>query len=750
MKQIPMTSSQQEDFFDEETIDLRHYWRVLMRFKWGIAGLGLLSAVTTALVMINADNIYQSSATLLIESNKPNITSIEDIYGIDTQSREYFGTQFELLKNRSLAERVIQELNLTTHPDFVSQEEGGFNLRAFLSAQLSSLFPSLFPSDRSEAAVQANAEQVLLSGVLNQFNGRLTISPIRGTDLVNIVFESTDPQLAADMANSLANAYIENNLEQRLASTQLASNWMSERLTGLKDALDTSEQRLQGFLETEQLVNIEGVAALNIQELDELTTQNSEARRGRSEAETVYLQIQQMQGSTSTSELLSIPAVLNHPAMARVRDNMDELEQEIADLSQRYGRRHPRMIALNSQLVEVQRTLERQVQQVLGSIENDYRTAVDNERVTEQRLDQAKLEFQDVNRKGFELRELEREVDTNRQLYDMFFTRQRETDQTDDFQATNALVVDPAVPAIQPSKPNRSLMTLIALAAGLMFGVMLAFLRDMLDNTVHSPAEIEERLETTTLGVIPLAEHAKRGAKKDHLAYLGIAEDSHSNFSESLRTIRTGIMLSSLDEPYKLIEVTSSVPNEGKTTVAINLATVLGQMKRTLLIDTDLRRPSLAKSLGVDPHAPGLTNLIAGAAELKDCIFTNKVGGFAYLAGGQVVANPLELLASKRFASLIEKLKETFDYIILDTPPTQAVSDALVLGSMADATVYVVKADSTPINVIKTGLARLRYANANIVGITLNQVDTKKQADYYHGGYYDSYGYSGKHAPQQA
>lgn len=747
MNQNPLINSRQEDFFDEETIDLRHYWRVLMRFKWGIAGLGLLSAVIAALVMINADNIYESSATLLIESNKPNITSIEDIYGIDAQSREYFSTQFELLKNRNLAERVIRDLNLTSNPEFVPEQESGFSLspRAFISGLLS--------SGNQAAGIRVSAEQVLLSGVLKKFNAQLSISPVRSTDLVNIVFESTDPQLAADVANRLANAYIESNLEQRLASTQLASNWMSERLTGLKDALDASEQRLQGFLETEQLVNIEGVAALNIQELDELTTQNSEARRARSEAETVYRQIQQVQGSTSTTEeLLSIPAVLNHPAMARVRDNMDEVEQEIADLSQRYGRRHPRMIALNSQLVEVQRTLERQVQQVLGSIENDYRTAVDNERVTEQRLDQAKLEFQDVNRKGFALGELEREVDTNRQLYDMFFTRQRETDQTDGFQATNAIVVDPAVPAIQPSKPNRSLVTLVALAAGLMFGVMLAFLRDMLDNTVHSPAEIEERLEAATLGVVPFVKENKATAKKGRLAYLGFQENSQSSFSEALRTIRTGIMLSSLDEPYKLIEVTSSIPNEGKTTVSINLASVLGQMKRTLLIDGDLRRPSLAKSLGLDPHAPGLTNVMAGTAELKDCVHANKEGNFAFLASGQMVISPLELVSSKKFKDLLDKLKETFDYIIIDTPPAQAVSDALVVGSMADATVYVVKADSTPINVVKTGLSRLRYANANIIGIALNQVDMDKQSNYYyHGGYYDSYGYSGgKGSPQGA
>lgn len=743
MNRNPAAMPQQEDYFlEEETIDLRHYWRVLMRFKWGILGLGFLTALVTALVLITKDDIYEATATLLIESNQPNITTIEQLYGIEAQSREYYNTQFELLRNRLLAERVIREMNLLSHPEFVPPvEEAGFSLTGFLRG--------LLPVGDEGEALPVSAEvarQQLLSRVVSRFDSRLTVTPVRNTDLVNIVFESTDPRLAADLANTLANAYIENNLEQRLAATQQASAWMSERLSDLKDSLDAAEKRLQDFREAENLVDIEGSAALNIQELDELTTQNNDARRRLSEAETFYRQVQSLEGA-STEELLSIPAVLNHPLLARVVSSLNDVDQQLADLSRRYGRNHPRMIALNAQKEEITRNLASQVQQVVRTIETDYRTAVDNERLTGRRLEAAKLAYQDVNRKGFELRELQREVDTNRQLYDMFFTRLRETDQADGFQAVNALIVDPAVPALSPSKPRRSLITAIALMAGLMAGVMLAFLRDMLDNTVHSPAEIEERLEATTLGIIPFAKdnlaHARN--KHDKTAYLGFQIDSRSNFSEAFRTIRTGLMLSALDQPYKLIGVTSSVPNEGKTTVSVNLASVLGQMKKTLLIDADMRRPLLARSLGLDAHAPGLSNIIAGTAEVKDCIIQHKEGNFYLLPCGQMVANPLELISSNRFRNFLEKLKENFEYIVIDTPPTQAVSDALMIGSITDATVYVVKADSTPINVIKTGLNRLRYANANIIGIALNQVDTEKQSYYpYYGGYYDDYGYSGK------
>lgn len=723
---------------DDDSIDLRHYWRVLMRFKWGIIGIGLLSAVVTALVLMGMDDIYESRATLLIESNQPRMATIEELYGMQSQTREYYSTQFELLKNRTLAERVINELNLRGHRDFQPAEPSGFSLKAFIK----DLLPA---AEQPVAASLVSAEEREQARLLNVFNNKLTISPVRNTNLAHVVFESTDPQTAASVANTLSNAYIESYLEQRLSATQQASSWMTDRLTGLKSSLDQSEGQLQAFLEREGLVDIQGAAGvLNVQVLDELTTQNNEARRRRAEAETIYQQIQQLRNATG-EQLLAVPAILNHQTLQELRSSLNEVDRQIADLSQRYARRHPRMIALNSQRVEVVGNMQRQAQQLVSSIETEYQTAVSNERLTQQRLDEAKVEYQDVSRKAVQMRELQREVETNRQLYETFFTRLRETDETDGFKATPAIIVDPAIPAVQPSKPRRSLITAIALLAGLMLGTMLAFLRDMLDNTLHSPADIEERLHSTTLGLVPMVKDNKIDTGNDKRAYMGFLDDSHSSFSESFRTIRTSLILSSIQQPYKLIAVTSSVPNEGKTTVAFNLAAALGQMKKTLLVDADMRRPSLGRSMGHSNSSPGLSNYIAGTAELKECVYTHKAGNFAYMPGGHIVPNPLELLSAPRFEQLLQKLGSTFDYIIIDTPPTQAVSDALILGSMSDAVVYVVKADTTPINAVKSGLNRLRYANANVVGVILNQVDTDKQsAYYYHGGYYDTYGYSSK------
>jgi len=733
-----------ESRVEEEVIDLRHYWRVLMRFRISIIAWTLSAAFVTAIIVSLQNDIYSAEAVLLIEGNQTQITSIQQIYGVDSQEQEYYATQHELLKNRTLAEKVIQDLNLVENREFTP--EGRPIFRQFLShaaEETGRLLSFLTPwSDSSSGDQEMSAafrDQVLLANVLSGFNRRLAIEPVRNTQLVKIRFEANDPQLAADVANQLAFVYIEDNLNQRLAATQTANNWLSERLDGLRSTLEDSELRLQEYLEQEQLlVNIGTVTSLNEQELDELTTQSIEARRRSADAEAVYRQVQQLR-DRSTDELMSIPAILNHPSVQEVRENLDQINREISELSKRYGRNHPRMIALVSQQVTTDSDLSRQVRQVHASIENEYLSAQESERSSLARLDESKNQLQGINRNNFTLHELQREVETNKQLYDMFFTRIRETDETDSFQDTNAVVVDPAIAAIYPSKPRRPLIVMVATVIGLLFGLALALFKDMLDNTVKTPADVEERLHAELLGVVPL-EKETRPRQDRKLAFLGFNKTNNTGFTESLRTIRTGIALSSIENPHKVIAVTSSVMNEGKTTVAANLAAAMGQVGKTLLIDADIRKPSVANSIWLNPNPPGLSNLVADGIGVKDnCIHPWHKGGVDVLPAGQHVSNPLELLASKKFSEILDHLQGQYETIIIDTPPVNFVSDALVIGT-GKAVVYVVKSRSTSINSIQSGLSRLRNAQANIVGVVLNQVDTSKLSYYgedeYYGGYY--------------
>ena len=755
--------------------DLMHYWHLFWGTKFFIAGMGILLAIPVAVYMSGLQSVYESTASLLVDPNQmSNVSPIDTYYGVDTRSNNYYNTQYELLRSRNMAERVIRRLNLLEHPEFVPQPEPEGAEPAeppFWKAYI----PAAVQDFLDERQIQAAAaeipdepvpEGVVLNRVLNSFGNRLRVAPAPGTSIVRVSFQATDPELAADVANEVARTYIESNLEQRISSTEQASQWLSQRVSSLSETLRQSQQRLQNFLETEELVDVGGVSTLSAQELDELNRQAIEAQRRRIELENQYLQIQMME-DPGTADLLAFPFILNHPLVQQARQSADQVEQEIAELSARYGRNHPQMISRMNEQERLQVSLRQTIQQLVDTIGSEYRAAVRTEESTQARLERSKEQQQGINRKVFELRELEREVETNQQLYDMFFTRVRETQETDDLMTTNATIVDPAVPAAYPVGPQRRRAVMLALMAGLMLGGGLVLLRDMLDSSLKNHNDVEQKLKAVVLGIVPLVRPDKKSRKKDkdykkenrekdkqyggrdggnNSAYLGFLKDKRSAFSESFRTIRTSITLSSLDKPYKVISVTSTVPGEGKTTTSINLASAMGQVGEVLLIETDLRRPTFSTSIYLPKDSPGLSNYLAGSNPLDACLYPLKSSGITIMPAGHYVPNPLELLSSNKFKTLLQELGERYDQIILDAPPAMAVSDSLVLGTLSDAVVYVVQADKTPAKMARRQLTRLNKANINVIGVVLNQVDVEKSSDY--GGYYDSYGYSEE--PQSA
>lgn len=328
-------------------------------------------------------------------------------------------------------------------------------------------------------------------------------------------------------------------------------------------------------------------------------------------------------------------------------------------------------------------------------------------------------------------------MDTNRALYDTFLTRLKETAATSDLETVNARVVDAATVPNQPIKPKKGLIVVLAIFLAGLVGVGLSLLLEMLNNTFKGTDDVENKLNLPVLGILPLVK------KKDRKEVAHLFEsDKNKAFSESIRTIRTSVVLSGIDKPHKVIVVTSSVPGEGKSTVAANLAIAMGQMEKVILIDADMRRPTLAKNFDFAVGTPGLANVIAGTAGLKESI--QKINGVDMLSAGAVPPNPLELLSSERFVALIERLKTVYDRIVIDSPPTQAVSDALMLGNLADALIYVIKSDDTAIPLAVKGVGQLLQSNAPVTGVVLNQVDMEKakKHGYNYGGYYDYYGYS--------
>jgi len=393
---------------------------------------------------------------------------------------------------------------------------------------------------------------------------------------------------------------------------------------------------------------------------------------------------------------------------------MVDARAKYSELSKRYGARHPKMIAARSELEASKRELSR-----------------------------GKTRIQSIGRKEVQLRELQRQVDSNRQLYDTFLSRLKEASQAVDLQAANARVSDPAVAPIAPFKPKKRLILALAFFASLMMGVLLAFLHEALDKTIKRADEIEAKLGLPLLGILPLIKSNRKNRSSQAFAML---DENQASYAEAMRTIRTGLVLSSLDNPHKVILVTSSIPGEGKTTVATNLAAAMATMEKVLLIGADLRRPQLERAIGMDGKQAGMSDILAETAELRDCMYRVEKANFDVLPCGQIPPNPLEMLSSERFARLLGLLEQAYDRIIIDSPPVQAVSDSLVLSRYAKAVVYVVEADNTHEHAVINGIKRLRDQQAPLAGVVLNKVDVAnaKKYGYDYTGYYDHYGYSEK------
>ena len=398
------------------------------------------------------------------------------------------------------------------------------------------------------------------------------------------------------------------------------------------------------------------------------------------------------------------------------------------------------MIQAKSDYEAAKQNTQREIDIVIAGLGKEYEAARANEASVERAVAQSKSDIQGINRKEFQLGVLERDVAQNRNLYDMFVNRLKETSAAGDLQATVARVIDPALPPTGPFAPNRMQAVMIAAFATLAIASIMAVLLDRLTNTLNSTADVENRLGVPALGVL---QKIKGFTRKGFVSELAFFNDTQSTFAEAVRTVRTSVLMSSLDEPHKVVVITSSVPEEGKTTLSFNLACALGQVKKVLLIDGDLRRPKIGKLVGRDARQPGLADLVAGQAQVSQCVFFDERAGIHLLASGTVPPNPLELLSSKRFEDVVTKLREAFDIILIDSAPLQLVSDALVLSRFSSSVVYVVKADSTPYQVAQNGLKKLRRVDASVLGVVLNQLDIERAEKYYgeYSGYKSYRGY---------
>lgn len=711
----------------DSEIDLLEYWRSISKRKWAILLFGVVVALLAGVVVFSLTPVYRATTTVLIESNKAKVVSIEDVYSGMSQNREYFQTQAEIIKSREVAMKTIKAMRLWDHPEFDPRTREVGAVQKLLRA----------------TGVVAEPEPIewndknMAEAVYAQFSTHMSVELVRQSQLAKISFESASPEMASRVANTLANTYISNDFDARYEMTRKAGEWLESQMVGLKTAVEDSERKLQNYRERAGIIETKDLAQSGAgRQIDELSQRLSQLRLRRAEAESIYDQIR---SAKKGEDMGSLPAVLRDGQVSSAKMQESIAERKLSEIAQRYGPEHARYVAAEADLKTAREASKRAVDLVVASVTREYETSLSIERTLENNLNRARGAVQNLNRKEFELGVLEREVASNRQMYELFMKRAKETSVAGDLQSAIARVVDAATVPTKPIKPQKMQIIAIALVLGLFIGVLAALLIDRLDNTLKSSHDVEAKLKAPLLAVVPKL--AKSETRRTSTARV-VLDKPNSIFSEAIRSARTGVTLSAIDQSHRILVVTSSMPGEGKTTMAINLAMAHSQTQRTLLIDADMRRPAVAKGLELPPGAKGLSNLVAGSATINECIQTIDGTQLSVISSGTLPPNPLELLLSARFKETLDLLALRYETIIIDSPPVELVSDALVIGTHATGVIYVVKAHETPYQLVRKGLTRIQRADGHLLGIALNYFDFAS-AEKYHGDYsgYGKYGY---------
>jgi succinoglycan biosynthesis transport protein ExoP len=704
-----------------EDVHLSNYLKVISHRRWAALSAFLVVMVAVVVYTFTATPIFRARVQLLIENENPNVVSFKEVIEQEKSTNDYYQTQYRMLQSRSLARRTLDQLSLW--PVFTPkvQSDGIFQRVATLAAPIRDLLPA------SQPEPPAADETATQSPAIDRFLSSLTVSPVRNSRLVELEYASAYPDVAANVANGLARAYIEQSLEFKFTSSKEASDWLGQRLAEQRRQVEASEGALQRYREQNDAVSLEERQNIVVQKLADLNAAVTRAKTERIQKESAYNQVRNLQ-SNSTS-LDAIPAILSNQFVQQQKTELADLQRQQAQLSQKLGVRHPDMVKLRLAIDSAEAKIQGEIAKVVMSLKNDYETTLTQERSLMQALEQQKQDALAFNRKGIQYGALQREAASNRQIFDSLMQRTKETGISGELKTSNIRIVDMAEVPRTPSSPNKLMNLALGAFGGALFSCVCVFFLEYIDDRIKSPAEIRTELGVPFLGMIPALATANAAASP--LLHRGV----QPGFGEALRTLRTSVLFSSTADGGRALVVTSSGPGEGKTVIATNLALALGQTgQRVLLIDADMRRPRVHEVLEL-PQEPGLSNVLTGDAKFEDAVREIEKTGLFVLPAGHMPPNPAELLGSKRFRDLLDRLRSSYDWVIVDTPPVMAVTDAPVAAHVADGAIFVVGSEMTSRGVARTAVAQLVTANAHVIGAVLNRVDLDHNG-YYYSQYY--------------
>ncbi len=710
---------------------------VLFRYRHVVIAVLVLVMVAAVVQTYTTVPLYRASARVLIEDERPPVAGFQNAeYYLYQDPEVYKNTQYAILGSRDLARRVVRKLDLARSPLFSRPNNEATGVRALLGSarrRLSGALSAWLPKGKSAGPVdtpasdESAAEQVLVSAFL----GGVRVVPEPASQLVNVMYVSQDPAFAAQAANALAETYVEQNIEVKQANTRKTLDWLQEQISDREQALQKSEEALANYRESNDAISLGDNNVVN-NRLNFFNEQMNQAKSRRVQKESLYNQIKDLKGDDPQAD--TFPTVAQNPNIQRIRQEITQLQQQKLDLSQRYGELHPEMVKVNNALADAKKRLENEIRTAIESARQDYEAAQADERRLQQAYAQTEREAQNLNRKSIDYSVLQNQAKTNREIYQQLLQQQQELKVSSNSRANNVRVAERAEVPGAPFTPNVPRNLMIGLGIGLAIGILLAFGLDYLDDTIKTPDDITRRLNVPFLGLVP----AVRGER------LPIISGSvPHDFGESYRALRTSLVFTSGSESTRIIAVTSSQPLEGKTTTACNLALVLALGgSRVLLVDADLRRPSVHRALEMH-NTVGLSHVLVGQARMREAIQRTSDTNFYVMTAGRTPPNPSELLSSERMRTFMQNLTSSpFDWVILDTPPVLAVTDAVVLAPYVSGVVFVFGAEMTRLRLAERAVQTLMVSKPRVVGAVLNRVNFDRNRYYYsryYGYQYKSY-----------
>jgi succinoglycan biosynthesis transport protein ExoP len=734
----------------KERTDIRDYLRVVQKRSWTVITFFGILVGTVTVHTFTATPIYEATTRLIIDKENPNVVSIQEVMVTDASGTDYYQTQYKIIESRTVAREVIRTLHLQEGEEFFPKPKDDFISNLKRSIQESIAFwkdsiASLLRTEKEVVTSDVSGEYEPDSALVSNFINRIKVSPIRNSRLVDVSFQAKDPVLAAKIVNTLANAYINQNLETKLRAVQDAVRWLHNRIEDERERVGKAEYSLLRYKEKHGIVTdfSSDVEKITAQKLAEMNTQLVEVESKRVEAETRYKQAVAL---VDTPDMLdSIPEVLNNDLIREIKSMEVGLYKQMSELSKKYGQKHPRMLAIESELKTLQKRRTQEVNRVINSLRNEYRVALAKEDTLKAALAKQKKESLELNKKAIEYSVLQREAESARHMYELLIKRFRETSLTEDMRTGNIRIVDRAEVPGYPAKPRKTLNILLAIIVGLVAGTGLAFAFDYLDNTIKIPEDVKQYLKIPYLGASPLFSAKTKGnAGQDTNPALVAFHSPKSTASESYRGIRTSILFSSAESAPQVILISSAGPLEGKTITTANLAVTMAQAgSKVIILDCDMRKPKMHKVFGM-ARDHGLSNLLTGTIDVGEAISHTPIPNLDIILCGPIPPNPSEMLGSPRMAALLKDLRERYAHILIDSSPSTAVTDAVVLSKSVDGIVLVIRAGDTAREIARNSIAQFDNVGAHILGAILNAVDVGRDSYYYYQYYYYYYGEDGE------